>query len=227
MKLTKAILIFLFISSYTYSQKVNRDSLLNIQPIRFINKSNPFAIFWGPIFTSGEYKISREVIIDKQHSWEFGFSYLDKNPIIGVFERILNPTTSGTRFYVKGFRTQLMTRFYPNLGFEKRPGTAPHGLYLAPHFSYSTAFISTSTLFKGGYYYRASNLNINFLCGLQFLVSKYFTVDFFGGIGLKQIALKYTTPQYSKFVDPKDFFLFPGKFKLTMGFSLGIPIYRK
>jgi hypothetical protein len=227
MKFIKVLFCLVLISTNLYSQKVNKDSLLNIQPIRFINKINPFTIFWGSIFRTGEYKFNREVIIDKQHSWEFGFSYLDKNPVIGLFERILNPTTSGTRFYVKGFRTQLMTRFYPNLGIGKRPGTAPHGIYLAPHFSYSTAFISTSTLFKGGYHYRASNINVNLLCGLQFLVGKRLTVDLYGGIGIKQVSLKYTTPNYSKYIDPEDFFFFPGKLKLTLGFCFGIPIYRK
>lgn len=221
------LLILILCCINGYAQKVNRDSLKELQPIRIIYKTNPAAIFWGPIFTTGEYRINREVVIDKQHSWEFGFSYLDKNPILGLIEKAINSASTTPVLYIKGFRAQISTRFYPKLGLSNRSGIAPHGFYIAPQLSYSTAYLSTTNLFKGGYYYRASNFNINLLNGIQFLIGKKFTIDLFSGIGFKQVNVKYTTPKYSKYIDPEEFFLFPGKLKLTVGVNFGIPIYRK
>jgi len=229
--LKKILLLYclIFVGYNLFAQKISRDSLLKIQPIRVIYKTNPLAVLVGPFFISAEYKLKREVVIDKQHTWEAGFSYLDKNIGLAVVEKMARNRgmISNMGFMVKGFKAELSAKYYPSIGFGKYAGIAPHGFFLAPRVAYTTLLYATNNLYQKGSYYRASNFSVNFIGGFQFLFFKYMTIEFTGGMGIKQLNLYLTKNHKTSQVSSKPLPAIPGRFNLVLGTSIGIPLYRK
>lgn len=105
------------------------------QPI--LIKTNPFAILWGPIPLTSEYKLIVEVPSSRYQSVQVGISIFRKSPVIGIMEMQTN-SQYDPKLIISGFRLQAANKFY----WIRKKFASPFGFFIAPHVSYSNARIS-------------------------------------------------------------------------------------
>lgn len=202
------------------SNESKKDSLVEIQPVIGIYKTNLLPVLWGDIPFTGEYQLGKEIVTGKQTTAQINVSYLGNNPFINSVLRYSGTSTPGsaTTLVAKGFRFQVSYRYYLPLkvnGLRYAPG----GFYISPHFSYSRARVALST--ANDYYYMAGKLTTDLLCGMQ-LIAGPVAFDFFGGLGIKHLYLKYHTPNYYRSIPFDSFFLFPNPVRIVAGCNIGI-----
>ncbi len=189
------------------------------QKIHAIVKFNPIPILWGPLLYTGEYRILSEFTTAKRQSTQIGVGYLGKGAFFKLFEDSLGLT--GQTITVRGFRVQASHRFFPS---KKR--YSPQGFYVSPHVSYAYAkVIPGPASFASTYYLGESNFNINLLVGVQFFIARTVSVDFFAGLGYKN--LKFWDQYGNKprqYVDPFDGqrSLYNSHLKVNLGLNFGI-----
>lgn len=221
------------------SVMVNSDGdtidLSKVYPVKhsWVIKTNPGAVLWGQIPLTAEYRAAVETVTGVNQSAQLDLSYLRKSPIVTALEDSINSTSNyDLRLLIRGFRIQSQYRFYLNglfdgmLGGESFAITAPNGFYIAPHFSYAQARITTRNAIRYDTYTNISHLNFNLLSGFQ-IVWNSISMEAFVGLGWKQNRW-VESDQGTKRVLSRDelsdrfFPLYASPVKLSGGFNFGI-----
>lgn len=173
------------------------------QPI--IIKTNPFAVLWGSIPFTAEYRIMAEIPMSKRQSSQIGISYLNKSLLWLSFEKKAH-IPNDYILLINGYRIQIAHKIY----IGKRNKSAPFGFYLSPAFSFSNAHIAIGLdrYYKHAYF-DFRHFNANLIMGTQIGRSKSLTMDLFFGLGYKKNKVLYhATDKDIKDYDTKEF----GKF---------------
>jgi len=218
------LLIFftLYPLSNIHSQPQDEE-FVNPQVVNSIIKTNPLALLWGPIPFTAEYRVMIELTSSKNQSNQVAISYLGKSPVLKLFEDSISELEL---LIIRGFRFQASHKFYLNnlgslLGLPYSE-YAPHGLYISPHLSYSSAIFSTKFFNSRDVFIKATHFNVNFLFGYQ-LIREFWALDFFAGLGYKKNTWIEHDQNNNINFDTSDF----GKFynspvKLNLGFNVGV-----
>jgi len=195
----------------------------NPQAVNTVIKTNPLAILWGSIPFTAEYRVMIELTSAKNQSDQIGISYLGKSPVLKLFEDSIEDLNL---LIVRGIRFQASHKFYINklgdllgLPFSEY---APHGLYISPHLSYSTAKFSTKFFNSRDVFIKGTHFNINLLFGYQ-LIRDFWALDFFAGLGYKKNSWIEHYQQNPAPINTSEF----GEFynspvKLNLGFNAGL-----
>ena len=190
------------------------------QPI--LIKTNPFAILWGPIPFTSEYKLIVEIPSSRKQSIQVGISYFRKSPLIALLESQTN-SQYDPKLVISGLRLQIANKFY----FIQKKHASPFGFFIAPHLSYSNAHISIgkSRAYRQSYY-EITHFNINLLFGLQIGRGKKITSELFAGLGYKKNTWMYHSSTYK--IAPIDITdlgnYYNSNFKFTLGFTIGYAV---
>lgn len=185
------IVAFLFITS-SFAQDSIKKPLEVPQYVRPILKSNPLPLLWGSIPLTSEWRIMGEIATSRYQASQIGVSYLDKSPVFKLFENNIPNQPGQPKFLVQGFRFQAGHKFYISKFLEKNFGVvnshdyAPYGFYIGPHFSYSTAKLTTKYYNSFDVYYKCTHVNLNILAGYQSEIFDEIVFDIFTGFGYKQ-----------------------------------------
>ena len=236
-----ALFIALLIPAGSFAQKerppgfrlsndtFNYDKITPIK-VDYVVKTNPFAMLWGTVPLSAEYRLLVEVVAKRNQSAVFGGSYLGRSPLISLLideDSISNQVGYQYKIAVSGFRFQAAYRFYINPMTQfiigKEAAVAPNGFYISPHFSYAEAKIS-ERFSRNFNYLNISQLNVNLLGGYQYLYEDFLVLDVFAGLGYKKNTWLEVSPTGRRFVTPfdgEDNF-YTSDVKISLGFALGI-----
>jgi hypothetical protein len=68
---------------------------------------------------------------------------------------------------------------------------------------------------------------VNLISGIQFVFYKFLTLEFYGGLGVKQVKFFITKNHQTTEGDPENALVIPGRFNMVLGGTIGFPIYRK
>jgi|GEM_PF-555768 len=231
-------LFFILSSPFLYAQqnfndslqRAQKDSLKSLLKTRHspaalsVYKTNPFAILWGPIPFTAEYKIIRETAFAPNQSFLVGISYLGKSPLLAQAEQAnqnngTNTSNPNQKLKIRGWRFQLAYRYY----MTKRK--APRGFYFSPHFSWSYVTITTASMSPYNTYLAGTHLNINALAGYQAIIRDKVAFDFFFGLGYKKNTwVEHYSPTRSHIIhdfdDISPIYKYP--IKITLGINFGI-----
>lgn len=220
------IILLIFITHYPLfiiHSQAQDEEIINPQAVNNIIKTNPLAILWGSIPLTAEYRVMIELTSSRNQSNQIGISYLGKSPVLKLFEDSIEELNL---LIVRGIRFQASHKFYINklgdlLGLPYSE-YAPHGLYISPHLSYSTAKFSTKFLNSQDVFIKGTHFNVNLLAGYQ-LIRDFWALDFFAGLGYKKNTWIEQDQQNSININTSDF----GKFynspvKLNLGFNVGV-----
>ena len=195
----------------------------NPQTVNTVIKTNPLAILWGSIPFTAEYRVMIELTSSKNQSNQVGISYLGKSPVLKLFEDTIQNLNL---LIVRGFRFQAAHKFYIN-----RPGGplglsyseyAPHGFYISPHISYSSAKFSTKFFNSRDVFIKGTHLNINLLFGYQ-LITDFWAFEIFAGLGYKKNSWIRHDQQNNINMNTSDFGNFYNSpVKINLGFNVGV-----
>jgi len=196
-------LVIFFLSSpfaILAQQAETPESTLPVSMPKNVIKISPFAWIHGQEAFTVESRIGYERVIGPRSSVAGSYCYFGSNPVFGFIGSVALSATlttvlnlygkpgkvgivwSETKIQTGGYRYQLQYKKYLSKKF-----SAPEGLYLSPHFSYSEADYSIDfTNFEVRSDLTIKNRNYNLLCGYQALLGKHFVVDVFTGLGYKQ-----------------------------------------
>ena len=194
---------FLVYSFVSFGQQVeNQPNSTPVYMPKNIIKIAPFAFIHGQVPFTVESRIGYERVISPKSSIAGSYSHLGTNPVFGfigsvalsaTLTTVLNvygkPGKAGlvlekTTIEPSGFRYQFQYKKY----FGKN-ATAPEGLYLSPHFSYSEATYRVEFKnFDIQTRLEMKNRNYNLLFGYQGILGKHFVFDVFTGLGYKQLS---------------------------------------
>ncbi len=198
------------------AEEKKKDKIIK-QP--FILKTNPLAILWGPIPYTAEYRIVAEITTGRTQSEQFGISYIDKSVIYGILEKVVG-VPAIEQYKVKGWRIQYAHRFY----LISRKRYAPYGFFVSPALSYSDARISVSLdRYYRENYFDFRHINAAILIGVQVGRTSRFSMEVFGGIGIKKNIVQFhaNMAQVSDY-DTKDFgTIYNSPLKITLGMNMG------
>lgn len=213
------ILIVLTVTCYAKAQ----DSIARPecpQVLKPVFKTNILPILWGTIPFTSEYRFVTEIPVGQFQSTQIGISYLGKGPLFKWYENTQNQVgPQQVKLIVSGFRFQISHKFYFSDEY------APYGIYISPHFSYSTARMTTKYFNNYNIYYGVSHLNANALVGYQVEYNEMFLIDIFTGLGYKQNVFQEVQHSLStaKRIDTSEFgWLYNGPLKFTLGFNIGV-----
>ena len=195
-----------------------------------VYKTNPFALLWGSIPFSSEFRLIREDVIAPQQSLQVGISYLTKGPFIRLIEQAMkanNPGGMGNyEIIFNGFRFQATYKWYLNdffNGIFSSDTHAPQGIYIAPHLSYSQAKLTLKPLAARQVYIDMIHFNTGLLWGAQLASRRGLAIDIFSGMGYKRnVWFEQNGPFNRQQMDISDFgLLLNGNFKFYGGFNIG------
>jgi hypothetical protein len=149
---------------------------------KFTVKINPLNALGGPFWfaiipISGEYKLNGEFAFAKKMSFQLGASYIGPSVLLNL-DRITTDTADVSGIKTNGFKITAMYKYYLS-----RDLNAPEGFYVAPHFSYAKATISSTRDDGTKYSLSPEKLNVNLCIGYQFITSGGFSLDLFTGLG--------------------------------------------
>lgn len=173
MKVAVPFFAFFFFCGLCFGQQ-NEDASERLLPPKAILKSNPFAVFQGPMKWSSEYRMTFEHVLRSRKSYVLSASYLGRS----VMDNIFNNDIFVKKY--QGFRGQAMLRFYLSKKYY-----SPRGFYVGPHasFSYLEKRESYNLYLHKEY---LSYANVNFIAGYQTIIGKTLTFEIYGGLGVKQ-----------------------------------------
>ena len=210
----------IFFLSLRCSAEVPRDSaLVNAyklkQPHQFVIKTNPLAVVVGGLPYVAEYRVIAEATNGLRQSEQFAISYLGKGILLSLAENLGSRGGATLKYSVSGVRVQGAYKYYVG------KKTAPTGLYLALHLSYSTAHIveHVGTL---DHTINESNFNGNVLFGDQFIFKNRMVLDLFLGLGTKKTTWSERwSGHYNQGLAPPYYFQGVANFMLggSVGFS--------
>lgn len=186
------------------------------QDIRHTIKTNPLALVWGPIPFTAELRYLHEVPVARYQSTQIGFSLIGKSFILDLLERQAYQNPHQPRITVRGYRMQFSHRI-----FFKMEDYAPHGSYISPHVSFSTAKFSTKHASMFDNYIRATHFNMNIIGGYQ-SINDYAVVDLFAGLGYKKNRVEQHHYNQNIPINLDAFPLYESPLKVIFGFNLGM-----
>ncbi len=197
-----------------YGQQIRtKADLKDIDIVRSVVKTSPFATVVGPIILTAEYRFAFEHIMSKNQSLQLSLSYLGKSIYTSLIEKA-SSVQPQDKLLINGVRVQLSYRL-----FLQRTG-APEGLYIAPHFSYSYCEFSTKYLNNINNYIKAIFVNYNITSGYQFIYNNI-AVDGFAGIGYRDNAWIEHYRQTNTVLDDSDIEIYSGHLKIILGINVG------
>lgn len=179
-----------------------------------IIKTNPFAILWGPIPFTAEYRLVYEAKVFKGQSILIGGSLLGKSMMLTMAELIDTTMQYQAKTVVRGFRLQLEYRFYFKNKYDGR-----WGYYLTPHFSFSKAQFTDDYYRLQGYATEFRYLDYGLIAGNQNVIGKS-ALDIWFGLGYKKNIAYWIQP--NKIEEIEDFESFSPDVKFYFGFNFGI-----
>jgi hypothetical protein len=179
-----------------------------------IYKTNPFAIFWGSIPYTAEYRLLEEFRINLNQTFTIGASYLGISPILASAVNAHRGSGQPKRI-VEGFRFQAAYKYYPEAGF-----FAPEGYYIGSMISYSSALFTYQQTNVIWNYLQLHYFNITFIAGRQYFFGNV-ALDMFFGMGYKNNTYEEHWTNNFKVFDPKDFFPNKSNFKFVAGVNIG------
>jgi hypothetical protein len=180
MKTAKYLLIvglaLLFIGSPVSAQQTTKPADKNY---KFTVKTNPLCALGGPFWViivpvTGEYKLLGEYAFAKHMSFQLGASYIGPSVLVNLDKLGGSDTIPGIK--TSGFKFTGMLKY-----FLSRDLPAPQGFYLAPHFSFAKANITSKE--NADDKISAQKININACVGYQMITKGGFTLDIFTGMG--------------------------------------------
>jgi hypothetical protein len=178
-------------------------------------KINPLPILWGPIMYTSEYRFNTEIITSHTQSMEIGFSYLGKNIFLAMVEDSMNNNQG--KYKIDGYRFQFEYRFFP-VPFT----SSPDGFYIAPHLSYSDAFLTLHQLILQREYVEIAHFNINLKLGYELIIDDNKTFDFFFGMGYKKNRWWEINGDKRTPIDISDMgYFYKMPLKISLGFNFG------
>ena len=226
-------LIFLILPLAVFSQNTNVPTKNKPEALpKNIIKVAPFAFIHGQVPFGVESKLSYERVIGSRNSLGGSYSHIGSNPVFGFIGSVALSATlttvlnlygkpgkagivwSETKIKTSGYRYQFQFKHYLS-----KKTTAPSGLYLSPHYSYSeTDYDVTMSNLDLETTLKAKNRNFNLLFGYQEVIGKHFVVEVFTGLGYK----RKSTDIYDK--DGNWLHTMPkgSPLKVSSGFNLGI-----
>lgn len=98
---------------------------------------------------------------------------------------------------------------------------APHGSYISPNISYSSARFSTRYLNRFDNYIRVSHYNFTLLGGYQ-TISYNYVLDMFAGIGYKKNVIEMHQYNQTIPLNMADMPFYKSPIKLVLGFNMGL-----
>ncbi len=151
---------------------------------KMIIKTNPLSALGGPFWLvviplTGEYKILFEVKTLPSQSFTIGASYIGPSLLLNL-DDISASGTNISGINTAGYKVQGIYKFYIN-----REAEGIEGFYLAPHFSYATA--SITSLDNAADVLTGAKLNINGLIGYQLISDGGFALDIYTGLGFRTL----------------------------------------
>lgn len=179
-----------------------------------IYKTNPFAIFWGSIPFTSEYRLMEEFRINLNQTFTIGASYLGLSPIMALALNS-NRGNGQPKRIVQGFRFQAAYKYYPEDG-----NNAPEGYYVGSMISYSSAIFTYQQTNVYKYYLMMHYFNLTFVAGRQYFFGNC-ALDIFIGMGYKNNTYEEHYLNNYKYFDPKDFPLLDTHFKFVAGMNVG------
>jgi len=179
-----------------------------------IYKTNPFAIFMGPILYTSEYRLLEEFRINLNQTFTIGASYLGLSPIIAAALNTHRGNGQPKRI-VEGFRFQAAYKYYPEEGI-----FAPEGYYIGSMISYSSAIFTGQQINVIQNYLLVHYVNFTFIAGRQYFFGNV-ALDMFIGMGYKNNTYDEHYTNNYKFFDPKDFPSWGKHFKFVAGLNIG------
>lgn len=191
------------------------------QPV--LLKTNPLAIFWGPIPFTAEYRLVTEFTTGRKQCSQIGISYLNTSPAWKIVEKAAK-IPDKYHLIIKGWRIQVAHKFY----LVNRKKYAPFGFYISPNISYSNAHISVGLQrYYRQNYFDFRHFNADLLAGFQIGKNSRITLDVFAGIGYKKNTVLYHATSYLIIpYDTEDFGgFYNSNVKLTLGVNFGWAIY--
>lgn len=243
----KRILFYLFLATpfFTLSQVKDTariseySTAVKNRDVSIIIKSNLFPIAISTIPFAGEYRLVAEYTTSPFNSTLVGVSYLGKGLVTYFIEDIMKQNGVTSSLIVSGFRLQAAYKIYPksiNSIFESAglipTWLPPYGFYIAPHFSYTTAKITTSYLNQYNSSLSFTHMNANVLIGYQQLVFKRVAFDIFFGMGYKKNVIDKPTISSTLLARLEDYFVPTSKniitdyyyspVKILLGMNVGI-----
>ncbi len=226
--LTYSLLFFLFASKvnagvltdtvYLKSKPTVKEQMYKAP---MIIKTSPTAYLFGGIFPiTAEYRLIAEITSGIKQSDQFGVSFLGKSLFLNVVENLIN--VRGTRqFRVSGIKIQYAHKFF--LGRKN----APYGFYMGPMVSFSNARLAVGiNNLHHQAYYDFRHFDVNLLFGIQKCKSKWFTVDWYAGIGYKKNETYYHANSFNiRPYDTRDYgTLYNNDVNLICGVNIGFSL---
>lgn len=218
MKFCLAITLLLLSVSVQSQNKKEIEEKINSynRRVSTILKTNPFAIFWGSIPFTAEYRVVEEIKIGTQQSISVGISYLGKSPIVKLIEDSLVPNNK-IRFYIKGIRLQYAHRFYLTKNRQ-----APFGKFIGIQASYSSAKASLKYYASQNRYVKATHFNINAVYGKQKILGENLSLEYYVGMGYKKnIWYTVSNPHVIKPVNKEDMGFYGTPVNFVFGINVG------
>jgi hypothetical protein len=179
-----------------------------------IYKTNPFAIFWGSIPFTSEYRLMEEFRINLNQTFTIGASYLGMSPIVALAVNA-NRGNGQPKRIIQGFRFQAAYKYYPEKEY-----FPPEGYYVGTMVSYSSAIFTYQQANVFQYYLKMRYFNLTFIAGRQYFFGNC-ALDIFIGMGYKNNTYEEYFLNNYKYFDPKDFPLLNTHFKFVAGMNIG------
>lgn len=181
----KVLLLFIMALTISFTQA---------QESSIVIKTNPLASMGGGIWALGFIPITAELprITAEISSGNFGFqlsgAYLGKS-ILLQGDMLADSTDSDYKLRVNGVRIQAMPKYYLS-------GTAPEGLYIAPHISFARATLKIDGDGTDDELKAIQTLG-SLVIGYQVITDGNFALDIYTGFGVKSFIWSYEDPENS------------------------------
>jgi hypothetical protein len=180
-----------------------------------VTKTNPFAILWGGIPYTSEYRLMEEFRVSLNQTFTIGASYLGISP---VFSLAVNSHRGNgqPKEIAQGYRFQAAYKYYPS-----RENYAPDGFYVGSMISYSSVMLTYQQANVLQNYLKVQYFNISLIAGRQFFF-RNIALDVFFGMGYKKDTFEeHYTNNYKTFNPKADFPFSKTHFKLAAGLNIG------
>ncbi len=208
-----------------------KDVLYLPQTPKWVVKTNPLRVLWGPIPFTAEYRLQFETIQARYQSVQVGLSYLGESPILSEIVNNATPQ-SGNQFgsldiQVRGARVQFAYKYFLRGVFSWLDPSAtvssyaPNGYYIAPYASLSYAAFRMNNLRVP--FFKMTHMNANLILGRQFFYWGSFATDLYMGVGIKENIWEQRDPvnHNARAVNPSDMGPYQGKYRFMFGVDIG------
>lgn len=178
----------------SYSKKESFKEKKKIPNFQNVLKTGVSSWLIGNMGINGEFRLVYERMLANQHSIIVGASYNYKSPIFALLDAMSDSISIPVN--INGYRVQGAYRFYPIKKLK-----APNGLYVGPHFSYQSLFLTDK---HSKDYIELSNFFAVAASGYQIVTKKRVSIDFNVGIGYqktwyKEVLYNGNQPQTIKY----------------------------